>query len=86
MPRYFFDMHDGAEIRDAIGREIDHPRLVRREALCVATALAAEEGEDGSACSLVLTVRDEEGGDVLSVRLVCQIREAGASVPRRRAG
>lgn len=75
MPRYFFDMHDGAEIRDEIGREIDHPALVRREALRVATALAAEEGEDGNQCSLELTVRDEGGARVLSVRLVCQVEE-----------
>ena len=86
MPRYFFDIHDGAEIRDEIGREIEHPALVRREALRVATALAAEEGEDESACSLVLTVRDEAGGDVLSVRLVCRVQEAAATGPRSKAG
>lgn len=73
MPRYFFDIHDGAELRDEVGREIREPIALRREALRVMTTLMAAEAEDSQDCTLVLTVRNETGEGVMTIRLVCQI-------------
>ncbi|MBD8905368.1 DUF6894 family protein [Methylorubrum zatmanii] len=73
MPRYFFDINDGADLKDEVGREIREPLALRREALRVMTALMAAEAEDSQDCTLVLTVRDESGDGVMTIRLVCQI-------------
>ncbi|SFL45814.1 DUF6894 family protein [Methylorubrum salsuginis] len=73
MARYFFDIHDGADLRDEVGREIGDPLALRREALRVMTALMAAEAEDSQDSTLVLTVRNETGDGVMTIRLVCQI-------------
>ena len=43
MPRYFFDINDGTDLKDEVGREIREPLALRREALRVMTALMAAE-------------------------------------------
>lgn len=78
MPRYYYDIDDGSEIRDQIGREIDDPQTLRRDALKVVTALSASEGEDSDGCSIVLRVRDQRGAIVLVLRMVCQVDEPQA--------
>ncbi|GJE75706.1 MULTISPECIES: DUF6894 family protein [Methylorubrum] len=73
MPRFFFDIHDGADLRDEVGREISEPLALRREALRVMTTLMAAEAEDSQDCALTLSVRNENGDCVMTIRLVCQI-------------
>lgn len=73
MPRYFFDIHDGVDLRDEVGREIGDPLVLRREALRVMTSLMAAEAEDSQDSTLVLTVRNETGDGIMTIRLVCQI-------------
>ncbi|WP_342148058.1 DUF6894 family protein [Methylorubrum sp. SB2] len=73
MPRYFFDIHDGVDLRDEVGREIGNPLALRREALRVMTSLMAAEAEDSQDSTLVLTVRNETGDGIMTIRLVCQI-------------
>ncbi len=73
MPRYFFDIHDGVDLRDEVGREIGDPLALRREALRVMTSLMAAEAEDSQDSTLVLAVRNETGDVVMTIRLVCQI-------------
>ena len=73
MARYFFDIYDGVECRDEIGRELENGIFVRAEALKVATQLMTAEAEDSKETTLVLTVRDEVGSTPLTLRLVCQI-------------
>ncbi|MEE7457534.1 MULTISPECIES: DUF6894 family protein [Methylobacteriaceae] len=73
MPRYFFDINDGTDLKDEVGREIREPLALRREALRVMTALMAAEAEDSQDCTLVLTVRNGNGDSVMTIRLVCQI-------------
>ena len=73
MPGYFFDINDGVDLKDEVGREIREPIALRREALRVMTALMAAEAEDSQDCTLVLTVRNESGDGVMTIRLVCQI-------------
>lgn len=75
MARYFFDLNDGSDIPDEIGREIADLAALRREALRVMTSLTAAEAEDAKDTTLVMTVRDEAGGTPLRVRLVCQVEE-----------
>ncbi|MBB3901124.1 DUF6894 family protein [Methylobacterium brachythecii] len=75
MPRFYFDIHDGATIRDEIGRVLTSREEVRREALKVALKLLAAEAEDARETALVLTVRDEAGGVSLRIRVVSQVEE-----------
>lgn len=76
MPRYYFDIHDGFELRDDVGRDIKDLRAARTEALTVITGLAAAEGEDSDGYTIVLDVWDEAGANVLTVRMVCQLDDA----------
>ena len=75
MPRYFFDIHDGIEFRDDIGRQLEGGDILRLEALRVATTLLAAESAESREMTLVLTVRDESGGTAMRIRLVCQVEE-----------
>ncbi|GLS44468.1 DUF6894 family protein [Methylobacterium brachythecii] len=75
MPRYFFDVHDGVDLRDEIGRDLESGSILRAEALKVVTALMAAEADDARETTLVLTVRDAAGVTPLKVRLVCQVEE-----------
>ena len=75
MARYFFDVDDGVEVRDTIGRELEGGAILRGEALRVITALAAAEAEEARETTLVLTVRDQNGAIPLKVRMVCQVEE-----------
>lgn len=73
MARYFFDIHDGAEIHDDIGREVENRHMLRQEALTVITGLAAAEGEDCDGYTIVLKVRNEAGSTALTLRMVVQV-------------
>ena len=75
MPRYFFDIHDGVELRDEIGRDLESGAILRAEALQAATRLVAAEAEDSKETTLILTVRDAAGAMSLKVRVVCQVEE-----------
>lgn len=75
LPRYYFDVDDGSEMRDEIGRELADGADVRAEALQVIVALLAAEAEDAADTTLVLSVRDAFGTIPLKVRMVCQIEE-----------
>jgi hypothetical protein len=76
MPRYFFDIDDGAEHKDEIGRVLEDGPILRAEALKVVAALTVAEAEDARETTLVLSVRDEAGVPVLRVRVVCQVEAA----------
>ncbi|MBB2964710.1 DUF6894 family protein [Methylobacterium sp. R2-1] len=74
MPRYFFDVHDGTDLCDVVGREIeDNEEILCAEALQVVTQLMRAETEDAKEAALVLTVRDEKGAIPLKIRLACQV-------------
>ncbi|GJD82467.1 DUF6894 family protein [Methylobacterium haplocladii] len=80
MPRFFFDVNDGAEMRDEIGREVSNGAGVKTEALRVIAALLTAEAEDAAETTLVLSVRDDSGAIPLKLRMVCQVEEASNSV------
>lgn len=73
MPRYYFDLNDGSDHRDEIGRDLEGGTILRVEALRVIIRLMDAEAEDAKETTLVLTVRDEAGATPLKVRLVCQV-------------
>lgn len=75
MPRYFFDLNDGTQLRDEIGRELKNRNSLRAEAIRVVTALVAAEAGDAKDTTLVLSVRDEAGFIPLKVRIACQVEE-----------
>ena len=83
MARYFFDVHDGEQVHDRVGREIADLQTLRRESLTVVTRKAADDALDGKPSTVVLNVRDDRGEAVLTVSLVCQVLEGSiASAPR----
>ncbi|GJE54820.1 MULTISPECIES: DUF6894 family protein [Methylobacterium] len=75
MPRYFFDVNDGTEHRDEIGRELKGCADMKSEALRVIAALLAAEAEDAKDAMLVLSVRIATGAITLKVRMACQVEE-----------
>lgn len=75
MPRYFFDVNDGTEHRDEIGRELKGGADMKSEALRVIAALLAAEAEDAKETTLVLSVRDASSAKHLEVRMACQIED-----------
>lgn len=75
MPRYFFDVNDGFELRDEIGRELEGGAILRSEALQVVTALMKAEADEARETTLTLSVRDATGAIPLRVRLACQVQE-----------
>ncbi|GJD68372.1 DUF6894 family protein [Methylobacterium gnaphalii] len=75
MARFFFDIHDGTNLCDPVGRDLEAGVILRAEALKVVTNLMAAEAEDARESTLVLSVRDESGTIPLKVRIVCQVEE-----------
>lgn len=73
MSRYYFDIDDGNEIRDVVGRAMDGGDVLREEALTVIADLMKAEAKDAKETALRLTVRDDGGNQCLIIRLVCQI-------------
>ncbi len=76
MSRFYFDMNDGVDIRDDVGRDLADTVAARAEALAVAIKLLAAEAADAKDTTLVLTVRDETGATPIRIRLVSQIEES----------
>ncbi|MEE7457561.1 hypothetical protein MPAR168_23490 [Methylorubrum populi] len=77
MPRYFFDVHDGIDVRDEVGRELeDNDAILQAEALQVVTELMKAEAADAKETALILTVRDKNGGIAFRVRLICQVERS----------
>ncbi len=75
MPRYFFDIHDGAAVIDTDGLELADHAAMRAEALARGAAFAADPEKLGGAGVVVVTVRTGPERVVMHLRLVCQIEE-----------
>lgn len=72
MPRYYFDVHDGTERRDPVGRELDGFEQASREAGTIVASVAANELPDNPDITVIVNVRDGSGAGVLILRMVCQ--------------
>ena len=61
MPRYFFDVHDGALVPDHEGLDMDDPEVVAAEALKIVTDVARLEQLAQTRRQLSVTVRNAAG-------------------------
>ena len=74
MPRYYFDIHDGAQFaRDETGVELDDINAARQEAARTLGELAREILPDGDRREVVIEVKDETGQRVLVAKLSVSI-------------
>lgn len=72
MQRYFFDISDGVQIHDDVGRLMPSLEAARLHAITRATEFVAKLDGGGQGGYIVITIRDV--GAILAVlRLVCQI-------------
>jgi hypothetical protein len=72
MPRYFFDVHDGAFMPDDVGVE-----LPNAEVWNTLPAMTAQREADGDmACQLRMDVRDEDGKHLFHAALAFVIEPA----------
>jgi uncharacterized protein DUF6894 len=74
MPRYHFDLHDGARFTtDQTGVEMDGLKAARQEAARMLGDLAQELRLDGDRRDVVIEVKDETGQRVLVAKLSVSI-------------
>ncbi len=70
MPRYFFDVHDGAVFTaDEIGVELDGIEAARQEAGSALEGFARDLLRDGQPHEVVIEVKDEGGQRLLVAKL-----------------
>jgi hypothetical protein len=74
MPRYFFDIHDGARsTTDDTGVELDGLEAARQEAARTLGEIARDILPDGDRHEVVIEVKDEAGQRVLAAKLSVSI-------------
>jgi len=74
MPRYFFDIHDGARsTTDDTGVELDGLEAARQEAARTLGEIARDILPDGDRQEVVIEVKDEAGQRVLVAKLSVSI-------------
>jgi hypothetical protein len=74
MPRYFFDIHDGARsTTDDVGVELDELEAARQEAARTLGEIARDILPDGDRQEVVIEVKDEAGQRVLVAKLSVSI-------------
>jgi hypothetical protein len=70
MPRYFFDTYDGRRfVRDEEGLELESLGAAKAQGQRAVVDMARDELPDGDERTLVVSVRDEAGKEVLRVAL-----------------
>lgn len=68
MPRYFFDVYDDQELPDNIGTDLPDRKAMRGEAIRYAGEILKDLNGKLSGKEWSMTVRDETGRTVLTVR------------------
>jgi hypothetical protein len=77
MPRYFFDVHDGAFMLDDVGIELPNADAARKQVWNTLPAMASQREADGDmACQLRMDVRDENGKHLFHAALAFVIEPA----------
>ena len=77
MERYFFDIHDGIDLRDDTGTELPDVVAARAHAISRAAQYVSELDGDGRGGFIVVTIRDA-ASTLLTLRLVCHIEGSGS--------
>ena len=76
MPRYFFDIHDGARsTTDDTGVELDGLEAARQEAARTLGEIARDILPNGDRHEVVIEVKDEVGQRVLLAKLSVNIKQ-----------
>ena len=76
MPRYFFDIHDGARsTTDDTGVELDGLEAARQEAARTLGEIARDILPNGDRHEVVIEVKDEVGQRVLLAKLSVSIKQ-----------
>jgi hypothetical protein len=70
MPRYFFDIQDGIDVRDDQGIELPDMIAVRAEAHRALAELVSHQSQRSGAVQIRADVRDGEGERVLTATLL----------------
>ncbi len=68
MPRYFFDVHDGASLPDPEGTELPDRRAMRGEAIRMAGQILDDLDGKFRGEIWVMNVRDDRGRVVMTLR------------------
>ncbi len=70
MPRYFLDIHDGAQVTsDDTGMELDGIAAAQEDAGCTLGGIAKDFLRDGKPHEVKIEVKDEAGQRVLVAKL-----------------
>lgn len=72
MPRYFFDIKDGVDVRDDVGIDLADMTAARAHAIRRTADFVSHLDNDGDGGYLIVTIRDESQ-TLLKIRLVCQM-------------
>lgn len=67
MPRYFFDVHDHAVLRDEVGIERPDEQAARSEASLQARRVMLKQPSFVLAAEFYVSVRDAHGAEVCSI-------------------
>jgi hypothetical protein len=73
MTTYFFDVHDGFDIRDDTGQDLADTEAARKRAVQIAADFAKDPSNLTETGTIVVKVRNDSGATVATVRLVCQV-------------
>ena len=69
MPRYFFDVHDGLDVVDRTGTELNGIDDAKREAVILAGSLLSELGSDfWNRTTWSVDIKDEGGALLFTLR------------------
>jgi hypothetical protein len=76
VPRFFFDIHDGDDIRDDAGHDLPDLKAVRAEAQRALAGMVATTPLDTNAIQIRVDVRDESGKRVVTASLLAVVKDA----------
>ncbi|GLS46978.1 DUF6894 family protein [Methylobacterium brachythecii] len=72
MPRYFFDINEGDEIRDYVSKELPGEDAARHEGYGIAAKVASDPMSLLMGGAIMVTVRDSPSSIATVIRMVCQ--------------
>jgi hypothetical protein len=83
MPRFYFDMvMNGDTEPDEVGTTLPDAHLARRQAVVAAAEMAKALARDGHAMEVAISIRDDAGRAVATVRLSLSVSDQTGSPQR----
>ena len=82
VPRFYFDVREGGRFMpDETGIELDSLDAAEHEATRGAADIGRDQLLKGDACNVIIEVRDEQGQQVVTARILMEVRRR-ESAPR----